>query len=75
MKLLMMAVLMVAGSAVAAVVGRRLVRRHRWVRRLEQSAIGVEAGVAEGRLRATTGEALMQHLEGLRRECSRGTGD
>jgi hypothetical protein len=75
MKLLMMAVLLVAGSAVTAVVGRRLVRRHRWVRRLEQSAIGVEAGVAEGRLRATTGEALMQHLEGLRRECSRGTGD
>jgi hypothetical protein len=75
MKLLMMAVLLVAGSAVAAVVGRRVVRRHRWVRCLEQSEFRVEAGVAEGRLAAATGEALMQHLEGLRRECSRGTGD
>jgi len=75
MKLLMIAVLLVAGSAVAAVVGRRVVRRHRWVRRLDQSEFRVEAGVAEGRLAAATGEALMQHLEGLRREISRGTGD
>ena len=72
MKFLALVVLLVA---VAAVVGRRLVRRHRWVRRLERSEFGVEAGVAEGRLAAATGEALMQHLEGLRRECSRGTGD
>ena len=75
MKLLMMAVLLAAGSAVAAVVGRRVVRRHLWVRRLERSELGVETGVAEGRLAADTGEALMQHLEGLRREISRGTGD
>jgi hypothetical protein len=75
MKFLAMAVLLVGAVAVAAVVGRRLVRRHRWVRRLERSELGVEAGVAEGRLAAATGEALMQHLEGLRRECSRGVGD
>ncbi len=75
MKLLIVAVLLVAGSAVVAVVGRRVVRRHRWVRRLELSELGVEAGVAEGRLAAATGEALMQHLEGLRRECSRSAGD
>jgi hypothetical protein len=75
MKFLAMAVLLVAASAVAAAVGRRVVRRHRWVRRLEWSELGVETGVAEGRLAADTGEALMQHLEGLRREISRGTGD
>jgi len=75
MKFLALVVLLVAVAAVAAVVGRRLVRRHRWVRRLERSELGVEAGVAEGRLAAATGEALMQHLEGLRRECSRGAGD
>jgi len=75
MKLLMMAVLLVAGSVVAATFGRGLLRRHRWVRRLERSESGVEAAVVEGRLAAATGEALMQHLEGLRRECSRGAGD
>jgi len=75
MKFLALVVLLVAAAAVAAVVGRRLVRRHRWVRRLERSEFGVEAGVAEGRLAAATGEALMQRLEGLRRECSRGAGD
>ena len=75
MKLLMMAVVLMMASVLAASVGRRLVRRHRWVRHLERSEIGVEAGVAEGRLAAATGEALMQRLEGLRRECSRGGGD
>ena len=78
MRFLALVVLLVAAAAaaaVAAVVGRRLVRRHRWVRRLERSEFEVEAGVAEGRLAAATGEALMQHLEGLRRECSRGAGD
>jgi hypothetical protein len=74
MKLLMVVVLLVGVSAVAATVGRRLVRRYRWVRRLEQSESAVESAVAEGRLGADTGHALMQHLEGLRRECSRGRG-
>jgi len=75
MKLLMMVGLLAAGSAIAAVVGRRVVRRHRWIRLLERSELGVEAGVAEGRLAADTGEALMQHLEGLRRDISRGARD
>ena len=75
MKFLAMAVLLAAASAFAAAVGRRMVRRHRWVRRLERSELGVETGVAEGRLATATGEALMQHLEGLRREISRGAGD
>ena len=68
-------VLLVAASIVAATVGRRLVRRYRWMHRLEQSESAVESAVAEGRLGADTGHALMQHLEGLRRECSRGRGE
>jgi len=75
MKLLMVVVLLVAASVVVTTVGRRLVRRHRWVHRLEQSGSAVESAVAEGRLGADTGHALMQHLEGLRRECSRGRGE
>lgn len=68
-------VLLVAASIVTATVGRRLVRRYRWMYRLEQSESAVESAVAEGRLGADTGHALMQHLEGLRRECSRGRGE
>jgi len=68
-------VLLVAASIVAATVGNRLVRRYRWMHRLEQSESAVESAVAEGRLGADTGHALMQHLEGLRRECSRGRGE
>ena len=70
MKLLMAAVVLVAASVVAATVGRRLVRRYRWLHRLDQSEFAVESAVAEGRLGADTGHSLMQHLEGLRRECS-----
>ena len=68
-------VLLVAASIVAATVGNRLVRRYRWMHRLEQSESAVESAVAEGRLGADTGHALMQHLEGLRRECSRDRGE
>ena len=68
-------VLLVAASIVAATVGRRLVRRYRWMHRLEQSESAVESAVAEGRLGADTGHAVMQHLEGLRRECSRSRGE
>ena len=76
MNLVMVVVLLlVAASVVAATVGRRLVRRYRWMHRLEQSESAVESAVAEGRLGVDTGHALMQHLEGLRRECSRGRGD
>jgi hypothetical protein len=67
--------LLVATSVVAATVVRRLVRRYRWMHRLEQSESAVESAVAEDRLRADTGHALMQHLDGLRRECSRGWGE
>lgn len=68
--------LFLAMVLVAMVVGvlvlRRLVRRFRRIRRLERATAGVSRAMADGRLAATTGEALRQHLDGLRRACSRG---
>jgi len=57
---------------VGALVLRRLVRRSRRIRRLERAAAAASGAMADGRLAAITGEALMQHLDGLRRACSRG---
>jgi HAMP domain-containing protein len=51
---------------------RWLVRRYRRLRRLERATGDVSRGMADGRLAAETGEALLQHLDGLRRACSRG---
>jgi len=48
-------------------IARRVLRRRRWVRRLERAEKGVAAAVADGRIASLTGEALLQHLEGLRR--------
>ena len=68
--------LVVAMVLVAMVVGvlalRWLVRRFRRMRRLERATAGVSRAMADGRLTAMTGEALLQHLDGLRRACSRG---
>jgi HAMP domain-containing protein len=68
--------LVVAVALVAMVVGvlalRWLVRRFRRLRRLERATVGVSRAMADGRLTATTGEALRQHLDGLRRACSWG---
>ena len=52
-----------------------LVRRHRRLRRLDRAEARVAEGMADGRLAAATGEALLQHLDGLRRACTwRGEG-
>lgn len=59
----------VAAGCVALPVKRYLGRVFR-VRRLEACEASVEKAVADGRLSSATGEALLQHLEGLRRECS-----
>ena len=65
------------GVLVAAIVcivlflARPSVRRWRWRRRLKQAENEVAAAMADGRLQQTTGEALLQHLEGLRHQCSR----
>ena len=68
---LVVAMVMVA-MVVGALVLRWLVRRSRRMRRLERAAAGVSRAMDDGRLAATTGEALLQHLDGLRRACSRG---
>jgi hypothetical protein len=66
----------VAAALVAIVLGllalRWLVRRFRRLRRLERATVGVSRAMADGRLSATTGEALLQHIDGLRRACSWG---
>lgn len=68
--------LVVALVLVAMVVGllvlRWLVRRFRRLHRLDRAALGVSRAMADGRLATGTGEALLQHLDGLRRACSRG---
>jgi hypothetical protein len=67
----------VATVLVACLVGlacRWLVRRFRRLRRLEKATGEVSRAMADGRLAAATGEALLQHLDGLRRACSRGRG-
>ena len=68
---LFIAIVLVA-LLLGALVLRWLVRRFRRLRRLERAAAGVSGAMADGRLAATTGEALLQHLDGLRRACSRG---
>jgi HAMP domain-containing protein len=60
--------------AVGAFVFRALVRRYRRLRRLERAAGSVSEAMADGRLPAAAGEALLQHLDGLRRTCARWTG-
>ena len=68
--------LVVAMVLVAVVVGvlafHWLVRRFRRLRRLDRATVGVSRAMDDGRLAAATGEALLQHLDGLRRACSRG---
>jgi hypothetical protein len=59
---------LVAAAAMAAYGGWRIRRRLRRVRRLENAEASVAHSLAEGRLSRATGEALLQHLEGLRRE-------
>ena len=72
----MTAELVLAVGLVAVVIGllslRWLARRYRRLRRLERATAGVSRAMADGRLSAGTGEALLQHLDGLRRACSRG---
>jgi type II secretory pathway pseudopilin PulG len=67
--------LVVATVLVAFVAGLAflwLVRRFRRLHRLEKAAAAVSRAMSDGRLAAGTGEALLQHLDGLRRVCSWG---
>jgi hypothetical protein len=42
------------------------------LRRLDRAESVVADAMADGRLAIATGEALLQHLDGLRRACIRG---
>jgi hypothetical protein len=68
----MAAALLVAGAAAAAAVLRAPLRRWLTVRRLERAESEVAEAVEGGRLARATGEALLQHLEGLRRSIAGG---
>ena len=61
---------LVVGAGLAAVCLRPILRRRRLVLRLLRSEASVAKAVADGRVSKATGEMLLQHLEGLRRECS-----
>jgi hypothetical protein len=61
-----------ATVAVGAVVLRGLMRRLKLLRRLDRAESVVADAMADGRLAIATGEALLQHLDGLRRACIRG---
>lgn len=69
----MKTVLFVALVVVVIVIGvllvRGLVGRLRLVRRLDAAEKVVAEAMADGRLATSTGEALLQHLDGLRRAC------
>jgi len=65
-------VVLVAAAVVGGAIVRRGLRRHRRVRRLERAEASVATAVADGRMSTATGQALLQHLEGLRRICSSG---
>ena len=61
---------LVAVAAIGAAYLRPFLRRRRLVRRLLRSEAIVAKAVSDGRVSNATGEMLLQHLEGLRRECS-----
>ena len=67
--------LTIAVVTVAVVAGivilRGFVRRFRRLRRLERAEERVSEAMADGRLATAAGEAVLQHLDGLRRACAR----
>jgi len=67
--------LTIAAAAAALVTGililRASVRRFRRLRRIDRAEEHVAEAMADGRLTTAAGEALLQHLDGLRRACAR----
>jgi len=67
--------LTMAAVSIALVAGisilRGFVRRVRRLRRLERAENRVSEAMADGRLATAAGEAILQHLDGLRRACAR----
>jgi hypothetical protein len=67
--------LAITAVSIALVAGicilRTLVRRFRRLRRLDRAEKRVSEAMADGRLATAAGEAVLQHLDGLRRACAR----
>ena len=57
-------------AVAAAVFIRKTAKRARRLRRVRRCEASVATSMKEGRLLPATGEVLLQHLEGLGRECS-----
>ena len=53
------------------VILRVFARRFRRLRRLDVAEERVSGAMADGRLATAVGEAVLQHLDGLRRACAR----
>ena len=74
MKLALVLSVLVVFSVGGATWAAKWLRRSRRMGRLKSAEIEVAAALDDGRLTRQTGEALLQHLEGLRRECRNGNG-
>jgi hypothetical protein len=72
MKTALLVAVVVVVAVVGALIARGLIKRLRLVRRLDRAEGVVAEAMADGRLATPTGEALLQHLDGLRRACVRG---
>jgi hypothetical protein len=72
MKLALVLSMMLALSVGGAIWAAKWLRRRRRLGRLESAETEVAAALDDGRLARQTAEALLQHLEGLRRECRSG---
>lgn len=67
MKIVLTLVAAVTMVGAAGVLVRRVARRWRTVRRLAAAERKVAEAIEDGRLSRSTGQAVLQHLEGLRR--------
>ena len=71
MKTALIVALFFVAMVVGIVILRGLVCRFRRLRRLDLAEDKVSEAMADGRLARAAGEALLQHLDGLRRACAR----
>ena len=71
MKTSLIAVLAITVVVTALFIVRAAVRRYRRLHRIELAERRVSEAMADGRLAKASGEALLQHLDGLRRACAR----
>jgi type II secretory pathway pseudopilin PulG len=69
---LLVVALFVTVLVAGAVAARSPLRRARRLRALRRAEETIEGAIADGRLGTATGEAVLQHLEGLRRACADG---